>query len=201
MNHQKYKALLLALLLLLTTSSIASAILNDNDKLLNKNIKNFPPIYCNTKTIPWEYWGKKFEFMINLSDDEDTSPKPLSEPLNEFLGYKNKNTKLNILCNKHDPITNRLLSSQIIRTLDIDELSKSFIYLINDAGPQKKVEISIAVERTMHDIEVTESRTNLKLFKSYKPSRIFNISFNVKSAPESDTISSFSQDSVCYNLK
>lgn len=201
MNHQKLNISLLIFLFISLFSSHASALLSESDRQLNKNIKFFVPIYCNAKTIPWEYWGKKYEFVITLADDEKASPKPPSNISNEFLGYKNKNTKLNLFCNKRDPISDRVLSSQLIETFDIDELSKSLVYLITDVGPQKKVKISISIARDMHNIEVVESRTTLKIFKTYKPTRIFNISFDIKDASETNTISSFSKDSVCYNFK
>lgn len=203
MNHPKFNVSLLIILFIFLFSSHASALLSENDKQLNKHIKTFTPIYSNTKRIPWDYWGKKFEFILSLVNDQNSSPQPPSDLSHEFLGYKNKNTKLNILCNKLDPISDRLISSQIIKTLDIDDSSQSFTFLVNDLGPQKKIEISISIARDMHNIEVLQSRTrtNLKPFRTCKPTRIFNISFDVKNAPESDTISAFSKDSICYNLK
>lgn len=201
MNHRQYKSSLLFLLFGLLGCSTASAILSQSDKQLNQNIKSFTPIYTNTQTISWEYWGKKYEFVLSLSDDEKTSPTPPSELSKEFLGYKNRNTKLNILCNKLDPSFNRLLSSKLVDTFNIDDFSKTFVYIIDDLGPQKKIEITISAARDMHDIEVVESRTALKIFKTYKPTRIFNLSFNIKDASERDTISAFTKDSICYNLK
>lgn len=201
MNHQKYKWFLVSLLFFLMANADVFAILTENDKQLNKNIKTFIPVYCSTKSIPWEYWGKKYEFALSLNEEECLLPAPSSDLSNEFLGYKNKNTQLKLLCNKLDPTFGRLISSQVIETFEIDDFSKKFIFLIKDLGPQKKVEISISVARDMHNIEVTESRHYMKFFKEYKPARIFKASLNVRDASGTDTISTFSKDSVCYNLK
>lgn len=201
MNHQKFRVSLFILFLISLIPSPASALLSESDRQLNKHIKTFVPVYCNARRIPWEYWGKKFEFVVSLVNDENASPQPPSDLSHEFIGYKNKRTKLNICCNKLDPLSDRLLSSQIIKTLDIDDFSTSFVYLFDDLGPQKKVEISLSIARDMHNIEVIESRTNLKIFKKCKPTRIFNVSFNIKDSSEVSTITAFSKDSICYNLK
>lgn len=186
MNYHNSKAFFLSLLFISLACSTASAILSDTDKQLNKNIKTFTPIYCGTSRIAWEYWGKKYEFVISLDDDEKLPLKPPSDLSNEFLGYKNKNTKLKVLCNRLDSVFNRLISSNVIATFDIDDLSKKIVYSINGLGPHKKVEITVSIARDMHNIEIIESRTNLRIFKKYKPVRIFNVSFSVKDSLEAN---------------
>lgn len=182
MNYQSYKIFIFSSLFILLTSLTASAIITENDKQLNKNIKAFIPIYSNVQRISWEFWGKKYEFFLSLTNDEKISPTPPSSLSKEFLGYKNAHTKLNVLCNKLDPMFNRLLSSKVIETLDIDNFSKTFIHVLDDIGPYKKVAITISMARDMHDIEVIESKANMKIFRTYKPARIFDIHFSIKDA-------------------
>lgn len=201
MNFEKYKALLLGAIFVLLAGSSASAVLTESDKQLNKNIRTFTPVYCGVKRIPWEYWGRRYEFEISLVDDEKATPRPMSDLSNEFLGYKNKKTELQLICNKLDSSFDRLVSSKVIEIFEIDDFSKKLVYLINDIGPQKKVEITISVERDMRNIEVVESRSNLKIFKKYKAARIFDVDFLVKEASELNTISAYSKDSIVYNLK
>ena len=73
MNLGKYKALLLGGIFVLLAGLNASGILTESDKQLNKNIKTFTPVYCGVRQVPWEYWGRRYEFVISLVNEDRKS--------------------------------------------------------------------------------------------------------------------------------
>ena len=175
----------LILSLLISLSSSAFALISEHDKQLNQNIKTYTPIYCSVKRVPWEFWGRKYEFALHVVDNELAKPNPVSEINSNFIGYKNKSTKINVVCHKLDPMYSRVLSTDVIATFNVDECDETFNYIIEDLGKPDPVQISLSVRRDKKDIEVIDSGKFMSLFKSYNPARIFNVSFDVKSLRKS----------------
>ena len=176
-------ALFISLLIASTSSSFA--IISEQDKQLNKNINAFTPIYCSVKRVPWEFWGRKYEFALQVMDSEPVKPNPVSEINSSFIGYKNKATKIKVVCHKLDPIYSRVVATDVLGVFDVDELDETLHYTIKDLGKPDPVQISFSVHRDKRDIEVIDSGKFMHIFKAYNSARIFNVSFDVKSLRKS----------------
>lgn len=184
MRRSIIKTILILSFLSIFTSQ-AFSVVSEQDRRLNKNIETFTPVYTAVKRIPWEFWGRKYLFEIQLTNREELTPKPSSDINFAFIGYKNKNTKVRVVCHKLDPMYSRILSTDVIGSFSIDDFSTILNYTIPAPTAPELVEISLSIARDKHNIKVMESGRIMNLFKTYEPARIFNVRFKVKSLNKS----------------
>jgi hypothetical protein len=96
-----------------------------------------------------------------------------------FLGYKNRDTKVKVTCNRLDPAYDRILGTYDLGVFDVKEFGTVIPFNIPDQNYSNKLDIYLAIKRDMLDIEVTDSGKFMGMFKSYGPSRVLNIDFRI----------------------
>lgn len=151
----------------------------EGDIVLNEHIVNFTPIYCTQKKIPLTYWKSKFEFMVELVHAEKLKPTPPSDIKNTFLGYKNPDTKIKVFCNRIDPVSGRVLGTYDLGIFQVQELNKVISFKLPDVGVSGAMNVFLSIKRDMLNIKVKDSGKFMGMFKSYTPSRVFNVDFQI----------------------
>lgn len=177
----KIKQGLIFIAVLYYLSSNLLGYISEQDKICNRNMRAFTPIYCNTKRIPWDVWSENYEFVIDLVSDEKVEPKPASDLKNTFLGFRNNQTRIKVYCLKMDPSTKHILDRIDIGTYNVDEFKKVVPFNVGGRGRgQRVLDLNLEVKREKLDLEVLESDEPFGLFKKYAPVKIYSVSMKLE---------------------
>jgi len=161
-------------------NALLSAEINEKDRELNKNIRNYIPVYSTAKRIPWHYWSGNYKFVIDLINNEKIKPNPPSDLQNTFLGYRNKETKIKITCYKIEPPYNHIKERYNLGTFNIREFDEVIPFRVRGMEASNELEIRLSVKRDKLNIGVVDSGKMLGLFKKYSPMRVFLVDMDVR---------------------